>query len=93
VSEDNEIVAQLLILNDAIDELTNGVLADLDLLGREPPAKARKFLRSRPDFEFEQGHVYYLQVGFFPGRAGTLKRDLEALLGQPRPNKTPPPGS
>ena len=73
------------IVSDTLDEVTHGVLSELDLVGQHPPRRARKFLRSRPNFEIGQGEIYNLQVGFYPGRAGTLKRDLEALLGKPLP--------
>lgn len=73
------------VVADALDEITHGILSELDLVGQNPPRRARKFLRSRPNFELGQGELYNLQVGFYPGRAGTLKRDLEALLGKPLP--------
>ena len=77
------------IVADAFDELINGVLSELDLLGPNPPRRARKFLRCRPNFEFKQGDLYTAQVNFTPGQAGTLKRNLEALMGTPKPKPKP----
>ena len=77
------------LVADTLDEITEGVLLELDLIGMNPPRKARKFLRSRPNFEIGQGQLYNLQVGFYPGRAGTLKRDLETLLGKVMPPLRP----
>ena len=72
------------IVADALEELQNGFLGELDLLGEHGPQGGRKFLRCRPNFEIGQGQLYNMQVGYFPGPAGRLKLGLEGLLGKPK---------